>query len=116
MIRTKALQRIHRHKRVRSRIHGTAKRPRLVVNRSAKHIAAQLIDDDAQKTLAAARDHEVKEKTESATARAAAVGKILAEKATKAGMSTVVFDRGGYKYHGRIAALAEAAREGGLQF
>lgn len=111
----KEKQRKHRHHRVRSRIHGTAKRPRLVVFRSLKHISAQLIDDDAGKTLAAAGDYQAKKKI-SGIEQAAMVGTHIAERAVKAGITAVVFDRGGYRYHGRIAALADAARKAGLQF
>lgn len=116
MTRTKAAQRIHRHRRVRSRVRGTAARPRLSVHRSARHITAQLIDDRAQKTLVAAGDYDVRDKVEGAMAKAAAVGKLLAERAKNAGITAAVFDRGGYRYHGRVAALADAARTNGLQF
>ncbi|MFA6512354.1 MAG: 50S ribosomal protein L18 [Patescibacteria group bacterium] len=111
----KDAQRIHRHHRVRARVKGTAERPRLVISRTLKHIAAQIIDDTVGRTLAAALDTEIKEK-KSGKERAAAVGALLAEKAKKAGITQVVFDRGGHKYHGRVAALADAARSGGLQF
>ena len=106
-----------RHRRVRSKMHGTAERPRLVVFRSNKGISAQLVDDDSGKTVAAAGWMQLKkgfkgDKTE----QAAEVGKVLAANAKKAGVESVVFDRGGYLYHGRVKALADGAREGGLQF
>lgn len=102
--------------RVRSRISGTAARPRLAVERSLKHMRAQLIDDESGKTLAAAGDNEVKTKTDGKIAMAAEVGKLLAEKAAKASIKAVVFDRRSYRYHGRVKALADGAREGGLIF
>ena len=106
-----------RHRRVRKRIRGTAERPRLAVFRSNKGIQAQLIDDLAGKTLAAASwTGLAKSFKGNKTEQAAAVGKQLADNAKKAGIDTVVFDRGGYLYHGRVKALAEAAREGGLRF
>ena len=112
--------RIRRHRRVRRKVHGTAVRPRLAVYRSNKHISAQLIDDASGKTLAAATDAKMKkaeaEGMEAKIAKAFAVGKDLAEKAKKAGVTAVVFDRGGYTYHGRIKALADGARSGGLEF
>lgn len=111
----KLLARKTRQKRTRARIHGTAKRPRLVVFRSNKKIYAQLIDDDAKKTLASANDLKEKnigKKTESAKR----VGLELAKKAAEKGINSCVFDRAGYKYHGRIAALADGARENGLKF
>lgn len=110
---TRTAHRIARHKRVRNKIAGTAARPRLVVFRSLTHIYAQLIDDVARRTLASASDA-----AGSGTkgARAAAVGTQLAERAKAAGIEEVVFDRGGYRYHGRVKALADAARKGGLQF
>ena len=113
---TKA-QRIHRHKRVRGKINGTAERPRLSVFRSENHIYAQIIDDVAGKTLAAASSVEKGfEGSGGNIAAATTVGKTVAERALAKGISTVVFDRGGYVYHGRVKALAEGAREGGLQF
>lgn len=112
--------RARRSIRVRARVIGAAKRPRLAVFRSAKHISAQLIDDASGKTLAAATDAKMKkaeaEGMEAKVARAYAVGKDLAEKAKKAGITVVVFDRGGYTYHGRVKALADGARAGGLEF
>jgi large subunit ribosomal protein L18 len=108
--------RARRHKRVRKHLVGTAERPRLVVFRSNRGIAAQLIDDGAGKTLAAASSLHVRNAKGTKSDQAAQVGKLLAENAKKAGVKSVVFDRGGYLYHGRVKALAEAAREGGLQF
>jgi large subunit ribosomal protein L18 len=109
--------RARRHRRVRRRIFGTAERPRLVVFRSNRGIQAQLVDDLEAKTLASA-SHTQLNKTFKGTKsdQAAEVGKLLAAAAKKAGIETVVFDRGGYLYHGRVKALADAAREGGLKF
>ena len=106
-----------RHKRVRTKISGTSERPRLSVYRSNKGIYAQVIDDVAAKTLVAAStlDKEVKTKASNIEA-AKEVGDLIAKRAIKAGIKTVVFDRGGYIYHGKIKALAEAAREAGLEF
>ena len=109
--------RLRRHRRVRGKVSGTATRPRLVVFRSNKGIFAQLVDDQSGRTIAGASWLGVKRsfkgtKTEQATE----VGKALAEAAKKAGIEAVVFDRGGYLYHGRVKALAEGAREGGLSF
>jgi len=113
-------QRQRRAFRVRKRTRGTSERPRLCVTRSHKHISAQIIDDLDGKTLASAssRDKQIAAKLKYGGNQAAAqvVGKALAERATKAGISAVCFDRGPYKYHGRVAALANAAREGGLKF
>jgi large subunit ribosomal protein L18 len=108
--------RTRRHKRVRKHAFGTAERPRLVVYRSNRGITAQLVDDSAGKTLAAASSLSVRNTKGNKTDQAAAVGKLLAENAKSAGVKSVIFDRGGYLYHGRVKALAEAAREGGLQF
>ena len=108
--------RLRRHKRVRSKVFGTAERPRLVVFRSNSGIEAQLVDDVDAKTLAAASWLHLKSFKGDKSAQAAEVGKLLAQKATQAGIETVVFDRGGYLYHGRVKALADAAREGGLKF
>jgi large subunit ribosomal protein L18 len=105
-----------RHKRVRSKVTGTSKRPRLVVFRSNRGIEAQLVDDLEGKTLAAASWLHLKTFRGSKTEQAAEVGKLLAQNAKNAEIETVVFDRGGYLYHGRVKALAEAAREGGLKF
>ncbi len=110
----------HRHRRVRKTVYGTQERPRLNVFRSSQHIYAQVIDDIRGHTLAAASDAdkalaaEVKGKNK--TERAIVVGKAIAERAKANGVSLVVFDRGGYKYHGRVQALADAAREAGLGF
>ena len=105
-----------RHKRVRGKVSGTADRPRLVVTRSNRGIVAQLVDDSAGRTLASASWLQVKSFKGDKTGQAAQVGKLLAENAKKANIDTAVFDRGGYLYHGRVKALAEAAREGGLRF
>jgi len=106
-----------RHKRVRKGISGTAQRPRLVVFRSNRGIEAQLVDDLSGKTLAAASWLHLKKSFKgNKTKQAADVGKLLAENAKQAEVETVVFDRGGYLYHGRVKALADAAREGGLKF
>ena len=110
-------QRLKRHKRVRAHISGTAERPRLVVFRSAKHIYAQVIDDQVGKTLAAADTNEKDFGAYGGNVEAAKkLGGMIAERALKAGIENVVFDRGGYLYHGRVKALAEGAREGGLKF
>jgi large subunit ribosomal protein L18 len=109
--------RLRRHRRVRAKVSGTAERPRLVVSRSNKGISAQLVDDLAGRTLAAASWIGLKKSFKGTkTEQAAEVGKLLAANAKKAGIETVVFDRGGYLYHGRVKALAEGAREGGLNF
>jgi large subunit ribosomal protein L18 len=106
--------RLRRHARVRKKISGDSARPRLAVFRSNRHIYAQLVDDGTARTLAAASDHEVESKGDK-TERAKAVGALLASRAKDAGIQRVVFDRGGRLYHGRIAALADGAREKGLQ-
>jgi len=109
--------RIRRHRRVRSKLSGTAERPRLVVFRSNRGIEAQLVDDLEAKTLAAASWLQLKRPFKGTKSdQAAEVGKLLAQRAKDAGIETVVFDRGGYLYHGRVKALADAAREGGLTF
>lgn len=111
--------RIIRHRRVRKKIHGTAARPRLAVFRSNKHLTLQVIDDVAGRTIAAASTTEpaVKGEGSGATVQAAGkLGQLVAERAKAAGVSQVVFDRGGFAYHGRIAAVAAAAREAGLEF
>jgi large subunit ribosomal protein L18 len=106
-----------RHKRVRGKVIGSAERPRLVVFRSNRGIEAQLVDDLEGKTLAAASWLQLKKSFKgSKSEQAAEVGKLLADNAKKANLETVVFDRGGYLYHGRVKALADAAREGGLKF
>ena len=110
-------QRVKRHNRVRGKISGTAERPRLNVFRSEKHIYAQIIDDAAGKTLVSASSVEKGfEGLGSNKEAARKVGKTVAERAVKAGIEEVVFDRGGYIYHGRVQELAEGAREGGLKF
>ena len=114
---TKPQARARRHKRVRGKVYGTAERPRLVVFRSNTGIEAQLVDDGEGKTLAGASWLHLKKSFKgNKTQQAAEVGKLLAERAKQAELETVVFDRGGYLYHGRVKALAEAAREGGLKF
>ena len=114
---TKPQARARRHRRVRGKLFGTAERPRLVVFRSNHGIEAQLIDDADGKTLAAASWLHLKKSFKgNKSAQAAEVGKLLAENAKKANVEAVVFDRGGYLFHGRVKALAEAAREGGLRF
>ncbi|MBI4133312.1 50S ribosomal protein L18 [Candidatus Uhrbacteria bacterium] len=106
-----------RHRRVRAKIFGTPTRPRLSVFRSAKHTSAQLIDDVNGRTLVAASDRDVKlEKGSGKVGAAEAVGKLLAERATAKNLVQVVFDRGGYAYHGRVEAVARGARGGGLKF
>ena len=110
--------RARRHLRVRKKVQGTAARPRLVVTRSTRHISAQVVDDTTHRTLVSASslDADVRSVDGDKKARAAAVGRIIAERAKAAGIDAVVFDRGGNRYHGRIASLADAAREGGLTF
>jgi large subunit ribosomal protein L18 len=109
--------RTRRHRRVRRKISGTAERPRLVVHRSNRGIEAQLVDDVEGRTLASATHLGIKKTFKGTkTDQAAEVGKLLAAAAKKAGVETVVFDRAGYLYHGRVKALADAAREGGLTF
>ena len=104
--------RARRHRRVRKKINGTSERPRLAVYRSNRHIYVQLIDDVGSRTITAASDAEVK--GDDKISRAKAVGELLARKANDAGVKAAVFDRGGRLYHGRVAAVAEGAREGGL--
>ena len=120
--KSRRLQRERRHRRVRKKIWGTAERPRLVVHRSLNHTEGQLVDDDAGETImgistrsGAVRDSEL-EGDHRKMAEARAAGERLAEKAREAGIEAAVFDRGGYKYHGRVQAFAEGAREGGLEF
>ena len=110
--------RTRRHARLRKKVTGTPARPRLVVHRSARHMVVQLIDDVAGHTLAAASSLEADVRTLDGDkkAKAAKVGELIAARAREAGVTAVVFDRGGYVYHGRVAALADAAREGGLEF
>ena len=112
----KTRARIRRHLRVRKHISGTTARPRLVVNRSTKHLFVQVVDDTVGRTLASAStlDPTIRTADGDKTAKAKLVGALLAERAKSAGVSAVVFDRGGYKYHGRVAAIADSAREAGL--
>jgi large subunit ribosomal protein L18 len=108
-----------RHVRVRKVVHGTPERPRLAVFRSATHFVMQVIDDESGRTLAAASTHESSIKSAGATGNATAAGRVgalVAERAKAAGVSKVVFDRGGFQYHGRVAAAAQAARDAGLEF
>ncbi len=111
------IARRHRHRRVRSRVTGDSSRPRLCVYRSLRHVYAQVVDDGAGRTLAAASSAEPNAAAKGSNrASAAAVGKVIAQRAVAAGIKQVVFDRGGYLYHGRVQALADAAREAGLEF
>ena len=120
--RERESRRIRRHRRVRKRVLGNSERPRLVVHRSLKHLQGHVVDDMTGKVLAGVStlvpelkgERENDEATKTSLSRAA--GKLLAERAQKAGVTKVVFDRGGYVYHGRVAAFAEGAREGGLEF
>ncbi len=116
--KTREQRRYRRHLRVRKKIQGTAGRPRLVVFRSIKHIYAQLVDDDRGVTLMGVSDMSEGVVVEGSgkAARALAIGKAIAAKAKAAGITAVVFDRAGYRYHGRVRAVAEGAREGGLEF
>jgi large subunit ribosomal protein L18 len=116
--KTARAARVRRHERVRKTVEGTPVRPRLAVFRSLTHIYAQVIDDEAGRTLAHASsiDKALKDGKGNKSERAKAVGSAIAQKALDAGVTQVVFDRGGNRYHGRVKALAEAAREGGLQF
>lgn len=111
---TASAKRDRRHVRVRRKVTGTPARPRLVVFRSLKHIYAQLVDDSANRTIATVGDQDIL--TMKKTAKATEVGKRIAERAKAAGITQVVFDRAGYQYHGRVKAVAEGAREGGLEF
>jgi len=111
--------RLTRHRRVRKKIHGTPERPRLAVHRSNRHLVAQVIDDDNGRTLAAASTTEADQRAAGNGGRvdaATRLGQLVAERAKAAGVERVVFDRGGFRYHGRIAALAAAARDAGLEF
>jgi large subunit ribosomal protein L18 len=114
----KTSSRLRRQVRVRKKVSGTPERPRLVVTKSARHLFAQVVDDVAGKTLASASTMEadLRGSGDDKTAKAKTVGGLLAERAKAAGVESVVFDRAGNKYHGRIAALADGAREGGLGF
>ena len=118
MARTPRELRIRRHARVRLKVTGTAARPRVAVSRSNRNISAQAIDDTAGRTIVAASSTEAAFNGEKGTPRelATKVGTLLAERATSAGISTIVFDRGGFAYHGRVAALADALRDGGVRF
>lgn len=113
-MQTKELLRKRRHNRIRARVKGTAQKPRLVVTRSLMHISAQMIDDTSGKTICAASD--IKVTKGKPMERAAEVGKTIAELALKTNIKTCVFDRAGHRYHGRVKAIAEAAREAGLKF
>ena len=110
--------RTRRHGRLRKKVNGTTARPRLVVNRSSRHMVVQLIDDVAGHTLASAStlEADVRALSGDKKAKATRIGELIAARAREAGVTAVVFDRGGYVYHGRVAALADAAREGGLEF
>ncbi len=111
--RTRSGLRTRRHFRVRKKVNGTGERPRLVIYRSLKHIYAQLVDDVSMRTLMTVSDTGLEGRR---TEKSAEVGKRIAQKAKDAGITMVVFDRGGYKYHGRVKAVADGAREGGLEF
>ena len=112
----KTRARVRRHLRVRKKVVGSTARPRLVVNRSARHLFVQIVDDSVGRTLASAStlDETITSVAGDKTARAKLVGELIAERARDAGITAVVFDRGGYQYHGRVAALADSAREAGL--
>jgi large subunit ribosomal protein L18 len=114
----RAVGRRRRHLRVRKRVEGSSLRPRLVVSRSSRHVFVQVVDDTAGRTLASASTMEadLRALTVDKTAKARKVGELVARRAQEAGVEQVVFDRGGNRYHGRVAALAEGAREGGLAF
>jgi large subunit ribosomal protein L18 len=113
---TKPQQRLRRRRRVRARVRGRAERPRLSVYRSNRGVFAQLIDDDSGRTLAAVNWTEGDLRGLGSMEQAKKAGELLAKRASESGISTCVFDRGGYRYHGRVKALAEGAREGGLKF
>jgi large subunit ribosomal protein L18 len=112
---TKQQKRLRRRRRVRSKVHGTAERPRLSVYRSNRGMFAQLVDDDAGRTLAAVNWTEKELRAMDRMEQAKRAGEVLAQRASQAGVQSCVFDRGGYRYHGRVRALAEGAREGGLK-
>ena len=116
-IKTQADRRARRHLRVRKRVHGTAARPRLVVFRSSKHIYAQVVDDDRGVTIVGAADTSEGIQVEGSgkTAKSHALGRLIAARAKDKGIARVVFDRGGYQYHGRVKAVADGARKGGLE-
>jgi large subunit ribosomal protein L18 len=109
-------KRLKRRRRVRAKVHGTAERPRISVFRSNRGLFAQLVDDDAGRTITAVQWTEADVRTLKPMEQATELGKLLASRAKAAGIDTAVFDRGGYQYHGRVKALAEGAREGGLNF
>jgi large subunit ribosomal protein L18 len=115
-VATKPEKRLRRRRRVRARIRGSSERPRLSVYRSNRGVFAQLIDDDAGKTLASVSWMESDLRKLASMEQAKRAGQLLAERAKAAGVETCVFDRGGYRFHGRVAAIAEGAREGGLKF
>ena len=119
-VKTREQRRVRRHRRVRAKVHGSAERPRLVVHRSINHVEGQVVDDVAGRTLTglSTLDAGLREKRGemNKTEASRAAGKALAEKAREMGVTKVVFDRGGYVYHGRVKAFAEGAREGGLDF
>jgi len=115
-VTTRPQKRLRRRRRVRAKIHGTAQRPRLSVFRSNRGVFAQLIDDDAARTLVAVAWTEPELRKLNAAEQAKRAGELLAQRAKQAEVETCVFDRGGYQYHGRVKALAEGAREGGLAF
>jgi len=117
-IKTQAHRRARRHLRVRKKVHGSAARPRLVVFRSSKHIYAQVVDDDRGVTILGASDRTegIQVDGTGKTARSFALGRLIADKAKGKGIAKVVFDRGGYQYHGRVKAVADGARKGGLEF
>jgi large subunit ribosomal protein L18 len=115
-VATKPAKRLKRRRRVRSKVRGSAERPRLSVFRSNKGVFAQLIDDTAGRTLVAVNWTEPETRSLQSMEQAKRVGELLAQRAKEAGIESCVFDRGGYQYHGRVAALAEGAREGGLAF
>jgi large subunit ribosomal protein L18 len=115
-VTTKPAKRLKRRKRVRAKVRGTAERPRMSVFRSNKGVFAQLIDDTDGRTIAAAGWTEPEFRSLGAMEQAKKVGETLAQRAKEAGVETCIFDRGGYQFHGRVAALAEGAREGGLAF
>ncbi|MDO5493454.1 MAG: 50S ribosomal protein L18 [Nesterenkonia sp.] len=114
--KSKTASRSRRHLRLRKKIAGSAQRPRLVVNRSSRHMVAQLVDDTVGRTLVSATtmEPELRSHDGDKTAKSKRVGELIAERAKAAGIDAVVFDRGGNKYHGRVAAVADGAREGGL--
>jgi large subunit ribosomal protein L18 len=115
-VMTKPARRLKRRRRVRAKVHGSAERPRISVFRSNRGIFAQLVDDEAGRTIAAVNWTEPELRSLKATEQARRAGELLAERAKSAGVENAVFDRGGYRYHGRVKALADGAREAGLAF